>query len=183
MFIQIPLAKQQEFHEQRWKALEDMFEDDGNLPNHTYDAVLPRLSDATRTVLQKRRHSPDFKAAEREAKFTPEQQVDELEAVCEIGIDAASPEPSEERCFTQLLQQVDGMDITTSVRLDSEIFEIGTNTGTSVTTICAAAFEIWSASFCVDQFAASRPRTYGRWFVEAIGEVRKNLGKTFRRIG
>ena len=173
MFMQIPLAKQQEFHEQRWKALEDMFEDDGNLP------TIPMTPFYRDYLMRQGRYSKeratfaDFKAAEREAKFTPEQQVDELKRFAKLELMLRRPSQAKNDALRALLQQVDGMDITTAYALILNLLDRHEHGHLSDDDLCGCLRDL--VSFVLRRsICGESTRTYGRWFVEAIGEVRKN---------
>ena len=86
IFMQIPLAKQQEFHDQQWKALEDMFDADGDLPPIPMTPFYRDYLMRTGRYSKERATFADFKAAQREDKFTPEQQVDELKRFAKLEL-------------------------------------------------------------------------------------------------
>jgi hypothetical protein len=173
VFMQIPLAKQQDFHDQQWKALEDMFDVDGDLPRIPMTPVYRDYLMRAGRYSKERATFADFKLAQREAKFTPEEQVDELKRFAKLELMLRRPCQVKKHALRALLQQVDGMDITTAYALILNLLDRNERGQLSDDDLCGCLRDL--SSFVLRRsLCGESTRPYSRWFVEAISEVREN---------
>jgi hypothetical protein len=173
LFMQIGLAKQQDFHDQQWKALEEMFDAAGDLPSVSmtpfYRDYLMREG---RYSLEKSTFA-DFKQAQREAKFTPEQQVDELKHFAKLELMLRRPALVKNKALRRNLCQVEGMDITTAFALILNLLDRNEKEKLSEDELCGCLQDL--VSFVLRRsLCGESTRPYNRWFVEAIGALREN---------
>ena len=110
IFMQVPLSKQQEFNDQHWTALEELFDAAGatdHIPMTPFyrDYLMKdgRYSKEDATFL-------DFKEHQ-EAGLTPEQQVKELIHFAALDLMLRRPETVTRSNLRGLLCQIEGMEI------------------------------------------------------------------------
>ncbi len=173
IFMQIPLAKQQDFQDQQWKDLEDMFEADGDLPLVPMTPFYRDYLMRTGRYSKEKATFADFKLAQREAKFTPEQQVDELKRFAKLELMLCRPSRVKNNALQASLRQVDGMDITTAYALILNLLDRNEQGHLSDDDLCGCLRDL--VSFVLRRsICGESTRPYSRWFVEAIAEVREN---------
>jgi hypothetical protein len=172
IFMEIPLAKQQDFHDQQWKALEDMFDVDGDLPAVPMTPFYRDYLMRTGLYSKERATFPDFKLAQRQAKLIPEQQVDELKRFAKLELMLRRPLQVKNCAIRALLQQIDGMDITTAYALILNLLDRNEQGQLADDDLCGCLRDL--VSFVLRRsICGESTRPYSRWFVEAINEVRK----------
>ena len=173
VFMHIPLDKQREFQDQHWKALEDMFEPVGELK------ALPMTPFYRDYLMRAGQYSKekatfaDFKASYREAKFTPNQQVEELKRFAKLELMLRRPRLVKNQALRRLLCQVEGMDITTAHALILNLLDRNQQARLSDEELCGCLQDL--VSFVLRRsLCGESTRQYNRWFVEAISALREH---------
>lgn len=173
VFMHILMEKQQEFQNQHWKALEDMFEPVEELP------AVPMTPFYRDYLMRAGRYSKekatfaDFKSSYREAKFTPDQQVEELKRFAKLKLMLRRPRMVKNGALRRVLCQVEGMDITTAYALILNLLDRNQQGKLNEEDLCGSLQDL--VSFVLRRsLCGESTRQYNRWFVEAIGALRGN---------
>lgn len=173
VFMQIGLAKQQEFHDQQWKALEEMFDLVGDLPSVPMTPFYRDYLMRAGRYSKEKSTFADFKQAQREAKFTPVQQVDELKRFAKLELMLRRPALVKNKALRRALCQVEGMDITTAYALILNLLDRNQQGRLSEEELCGCLQDL--VSFVLRRsLCGESTRPYNQWFVEAIGALREN---------
>lgn len=173
LFMQIPLAKQQDFHDKQWEALERMFDADADMPTIPMTPVYRDYLMRGGRYSKEKATFADFKLAQRESRRTPEQQVDELKKFAKLELMVRRPRSVKSEALKRLLCQADGMDISTAYALILNLLERNQSGLLSEVDLCGCLQDL--VSFVLRRsLCGESTRQYGRWFVEAIGAIQDN---------
>lgn len=171
VFMQVPLAQQQEFQDQHWKKLEAMFEE-----TEDFEAV-PMTPFYRDYLMRNGRYSRedatfvDFKQHQKDSKLTPEQQVKELLHYAELDLMIRRPSSVKRQRLGQLLCQVEDMDIATAYPLILNLLDRQhrgelTEDGLEGCLQDLVSF-VLRRSLC-----GETTRQYNKWFVEVISVIK-----------
>jgi hypothetical protein len=173
IFMQVPLAKQQDFQDHHWKPLEAMFEE-------TDDSKSVPMTPFYRDYLMRNgRYSRedatfvDFKTHQSDSKLTPEQQVKELLHYAELDLMLRRPRAVKHPRLSQLLCQVADMDIATAYPLILHLLDRNRRGTLSADGLEGCLQDL--VSFVLRRsICGETTRQYNKWFVEVISAIKEN---------
>ena len=173
VFMEIPLAKQQEFDDQHWKSFEQMF-----ATSETEEAI--EMTPFYRDYLMRNgKYSKedatfvDFKAANEDAVRQPEAMITELKRYARLDLMLRRPASAKDETLRRLLRQVEGMEITTAYPLLLNLLDRNDLGQMSKEDLCGCLQDL--VSFVLRRsICGETTRTYGKWFVEAITAIHNN---------
>jgi hypothetical protein len=173
VFMEIPLAKQQEFDDQHWKGFEQMF-----AATETEEAI--EMTPFYRDYLMRNgKYSKedatfvDFKAANEDAVRQPETMVTELKRYARLDLMLRRPTSAKDETLRRLLRQVEGMEITTAYPLLLNLLDRNDLGQMSKEELCGCLQDL--VSFVLRRsICGETTRTYSRWFVEAITAIQNH---------
>jgi uncharacterized protein with ParB-like and HNH nuclease domain len=171
VFMEIPLAKQQEFNDQHWKEFEKVFD-----ANDTEEAI--EMTPFYRDYLMRNgKYSKedatfvDFKNAHEDAVRQPEVMIGELKRYARLDLMLRRPGAVKDATLRGILRQVDGMEITTAYPLLLNLLDRNDRGQLSKEDLCGCLEDL--VSFVLRRsICGETTRTYGKWFVEAITVIR-----------
>jgi uncharacterized protein with ParB-like and HNH nuclease domain len=179
IFMQVPLSKQQEFFDQHWKALEEMFD-----ASETSEAI-PMTPFYRDYLMKDGRYSKedatflDFKEHQKQAALTPEQQVKELSHFAVLDLMLRRPQTANRENLRRLLTQIAGMEIATSYPLLLNLLDRTSHGRLSKEDLEGCLQDL--VSFVLRRsICGETTRSYGQWFVEAISVLRDNPRQDLR---
>ena len=171
VFMQIPLAKQQEFFDRHWRKLEDMFDATDEEP------AVPMTPFYRDYLMRNGRYAKedatfvDFKLCQEEANLSPEQQVQELKRYAPLELMLRRPRLVKKAALRRLLCHVDGMEITTAYPLLFNLLDRHEQGRLQEDELCGCLQDM--ISFVLRRsICGESTRQYNRWFVEAITALR-----------
>ncbi len=173
IFMEIPLARQQEFNDQHWKSFEEMFD-----ATETEDAVgmTPFYRDY---LMRNGRYSKedatfvDFKNTHDQAIEHPEELIEELKRFARLDLMLRRPASVKDAPLRGVLRQVAGMEITTAYPLLLNLLDRNDQGQLSKEDLCGCLADL--VSFVLRRsICGETTRTYGKWFVEAITMIRNH---------
>jgi len=173
VFMAIPLARQQEFNDQHWKAFEEMFD-----ATETEDtvAMTPFYRDY---LMRNGRYSKedatfvDFKNLHEDAVQQPEALTDEIKRYARLDLMLRRPGSVRDDALRGILRQVAGMEITTAYPLILNLLDRNDRGQLTKEDLCGCLHDL--VSFVLRRsICGETTRTYGKWFVEAITMIRNN---------
>ncbi|MBM4223639.1 MAG: DUF262 domain-containing protein [Gammaproteobacteria bacterium] len=173
VFMDIPVAKQQEFDDQHWKPFEHLFaktaaEEAVEMTPFYRDYLMRngRYSKEDATFV-------DFKNAHEEAVKQPEALVVELKRFALLDLMLRRPGTVKDEGLRGVLRQVEGMEITTAYPLLLNLLARQDRGELSKEDLCGCLSDL--VSFVLRRsICGESTRAYGRWFVEAITMIRSN---------
>lgn len=173
VFMDIPVAKQQEFDDQHWKPFEQLF-----AKTETEDAVEMTLFYRD-YLMRNGRYSKedatfvDFKNAHEEAVQQPEALVVELKRFARLDLMLRRPGSVKDETLRGVLRQVEGMEITTAYPLLLNLLDRNDCGELSKEDLCGCLSDL--VSFVLRRsICGESTRAYGKWFAEAITLIRNN---------
>jgi len=171
VFMELPLAKQQEFNDQHWKAFEEMFD-----ATETEAAIemTPFYRDyLMRTGKYSKEDATfvDFKNAHENDVRQPEALVTELKRYAKLDLMLRRPDSVRDARLRGILRQVAGMEITTAYPLLLNLLDRNDRGQLSMEDLCGCLEDL--VSFVLRRsLCGETTRTYGKWFVEVITLIR-----------
>lgn len=173
IFMQIPVDKQQEFHDRHWKGLEEKFS--AAKPEETVP-MTPFYRDYLMRDGQYSKEKStftDFKKHQTDAKLTPEQQVEELTHFASLDLMLCRPKTVKRDNLRRLLCQVEGMEISTAFPLILNLLERNACGQLSETDLDGCLLDL--VSFVLRRsICGESTRQYNKWFIEAITVIKEN---------
>ena len=173
VFMQVPLPKQQEFFDQHWEPLEDMFESDG-----THDKI-PMTPFYRDYLMKEGRYSKrdatfiDFKEHQRESNLTPEEQAKELSHFAALDLVLRRPQTVKKDNLCRVLCDIDRMDIATAYPLLLNLLDRNASGRLSDEDLEGCLQDL--VSFVLRRsICGETTRSYGQWFVDAISVLGSN---------
>lgn len=173
VFMEIPLAKQQEFNDQHWKAFEEMFD---ATDTETAIEMTPFYRDY---LMRSGKYSKedatfvDFKNAHETAVRQPEALIAELKRYAKLDLMLRRPAAVKDARLRGILRQVDGMEITTAYPLLLNLLDRNDLGQLSKEDLCGCLEDI--VSFVLRRsICGESTRAYGKWFVEAITLIKNS---------
>ncbi len=171
IFMQVPIDKQQDFHERHWKPLEGLFEAREGLKE------LPMTPFFRDYLMRNGRYSRedstfvDFKQQQKDSKLSLEDQVKELIHFAKLDVMLRRPQTVQREPLRRLLTQVDGMDISTAYPLILNLLDRNARTLLSDEDLEGCLLDL--VSFVLRRsIGGETTRQYGKWFVEAITVIK-----------
>ena len=167
VFMEIPVAKQQEFNDQHWKEFEKMFE-----ANDTEEAI--EMTPFYRDYLMRNgKYSKedatfvDFKNAHEDTVRKPEVMIGELKRYARLDLMLRRPRTVKDATLRGVLRQVDGMEITTAYPLLLNLLDRNDRGQLSKEDLCGCLEDL--VSFVLRRsICGESTRPYNKWFVESI---------------
>ncbi len=173
VFMQIPLAKQQEFFDQQWKELEELFDATDAEPKVP---MTPFYRDYLMKDGQYSREDAtfiDFKKHHKDRNLTPDQQVEELKHYAKLEMMLRRPKSVAKENLRRSLCQIDGMDITTAYPLVLNLLDRNQRGQLDDSELLGCLQDL--VSFVLRRsICGETTRTYGRWFAEAVTAIHDN---------
>ena len=178
VFMQIPLESQQDFSDQHWKALEDMFEASDTEPEAEMTPFYRDYLMRDGQYIKEDATFVEFKKATAKTVLQPESLVNELKHFAKLELMLRRPKTVKDSALRSALRQVDGMDITTAYPLLLNLLDRNERGTLGHDDLVGCLQDL--VSFVLRRsICGETTRTYGRWFVEAIkmlkGDPRRDL--------
>ena len=171
VFMELPLAKQQEFNDQHWMAFEKMFD---ATDTETAVEMTPFYRDylmRTGTYSKEDATFVDFKNAHENEVRQPEALVAELKRFAKLDLMLRRPNSVRDARLRGILRQVAGMEITTAYPLLLNLLDRNDRGQLSMEDLCGCLEDL--ISFVLRRsLCGETTRTYGKWFVEVITLIR-----------
>ena len=172
VFMELPLARQQEFNDQHWKAFEEMFD---STDTEAAIEMTPFYRDyLMRTGKYSKEDATfvDFKNAHENDVRQPEALVTELKRFAKLDLMLRRPDSVRDARLRDVLRQVAGMEITTAYPLLLNLLDRNDRGQLSMEELCGCLEDL--VSFVLRRsLCGETTRTYGKWFVEVITMIRE----------
>ena len=173
LFMQVPIAEQEEFNADHWEDFEQIFETIEDYPAITptafYRNFLMRLGEYSKA----KQTFVDFKKQNRQRGLTPVEQVAELKRFAGFEQSLRRPKTCQDPGIRSALGQLAMLDITTAHPLLLNLFERHKNGQLDYDEFLGCLHDL--ASFALRRsICGESTRNYGRWFCEAITAIRED---------
>jgi hypothetical protein len=173
VFMEIPVAKQQEFDDRHWKPYEQLF-----AMTDTEDAV--EMTPFYRDYLMRNgRYSKedatfvDFKSVHEEAVQQPEALVAELRRFARLYLMLCRPNSVQDEELKAVLRQVQGMEVNSAYPLFLNLLDRFNRQLLSREDLCGCLRDL--VSFVLHRVVCGEnSRSHNKWFVEAITVIHSN---------
>lgn len=174
LFMQVPLAKQEQFSKNYWNTFESMFEQDrtysAKLATSFYRHYLMRdgdYSSANSTFV-------DFKKSNQARKLSPEMQVQELQRFARFELMLLRPDECDSQPLRDALTCIDKLDVSTAYPLLLNLLDRNAAGKLSEQDLIGCLTDL--ASFVLRRsICGDSTRAYGKWFVEAITCIKESV--------
>ena len=180
VFMQIPIKQQDAFDKNHWQQLEQCFDAWGDeratIMTEFYRDYLMREGRYSR----EKSTFVDFKLQQKDRKLDALQQAAELRHFAPLAVQIRKPATCPSKAIQQSLEQIERMDIGTAHAFVLHLLDRHAKGDLSEANLCTCLNDL--VSFVLRRtICGDTTRTYGRWFIEAIGQTGKDPVQNLQR--